>query len=389
MAYLYAFAGQASKTQALVRRLLDTMYGTGPDGLSGNEDCGQMSAWFVLSALGFYPVTPASTTYVLGTPLFPRATITLEHGSPLVISAPAVSPSSWYVTGVTLDGVPSLRAWIDHAQLAGGGELLFDVGPEPNRQFGLAVADRPRQAIDEFPIVPAPFVTSGEPLFRGTTRLSFGHVDPSASMHVTLDGTNPGPGTPRALAPLEVTRTTTARAVAVDAAGAASPIVDVSLHRIPDALRLTLSTAYEARYHGGGPLALVDGRRGGPNFRLGRWQGYLGRDLEAIVDFGASRDIDRVSVGVLQDTKSWILMPRDVTFAVSDDGVTYRDLGTAAPDVDPRAESAIIREPGLDVVRHRARFLRVRVRHAGPLPEWHAGAGEPSWLFIDEIVVRP
>ena len=92
MAYLYAFAGQPWKTQAMVRRLVDTMYTDRPDGLIGNEDCGQMSAWYVLSALGFYAVAPGSGQYVIGTPLFPKATIRLENGRRFVVRAPNVSP---------------------------------------------------------------------------------------------------------------------------------------------------------------------------------------------------------------------------------------------------------------------------------------------------------
>jgi len=92
IAYLYALAGQPWKTQAVVRRLIDTMYAARPDGLSGNEDCGQMSAWLVLSALGFYPVAPGSDQYVLGSPLFPAATLNLEDGRRFVIRASGVSP---------------------------------------------------------------------------------------------------------------------------------------------------------------------------------------------------------------------------------------------------------------------------------------------------------
>jgi hypothetical protein len=270
-----------------------------------------------------------------------------------------------------------------------GGELTFEMGTEPNPAFGRAEPDRPRQAIDEFPIVPAPFVVSGEPLFRGSTTLTFGHLDPAAAVRVTTDGSQPGPASPRAPEQLAVDRTATVKAVAIDAAGVSSPAIAVSVHRVPDSLGLTLSAPYEPRYHGGGALALVDGRRGGPNFRLGRWQGYLGRDLEATVDFGAPRDVAYVGVGALQDSRSWILMPRDVAFAVSDDGVTYRELGHRGHDVDRDEGTPVVREIGLDVPGTRARYLRLRVRHAGPLPGWHPGAGQPSWLFLDEIVVRP
>ena len=103
MAYLYAYAGQPWKTQAMARRILETMDGLGPDGLSGNEDCGQMSAWYVMSALG-WSVTPGSTRYVIGSPLFERATVNLENGRRFVITARGASREAKDIWRATLNG---------------------------------------------------------------------------------------------------------------------------------------------------------------------------------------------------------------------------------------------------------------------------------------------
>ncbi len=143
IAYLYCYAGQPWKTQAMVRRLLETMYRNEPDGMAGNEDCGQMSAWFVLSALGFYPVDPVSGQYVLGTPLFDSATIEISPGKKLEITAKRPSASDQYTQTVTLNGKPHAKTWFHHADIVNGGTIVFELASVPNKSFGSAVGASP------------------------------------------------------------------------------------------------------------------------------------------------------------------------------------------------------------------------------------------------------
>jgi predicted alpha-1,2-mannosidase len=141
-AYLYAYCGAPAKAQAMVRRLCTEMYKADPDGVIGNDDCGQMSAWFVLSALGFYPVDPVSAVYVFGSPLFDAAEMRLGQGRTLRVIARGNAPDAPYVQAVRWNGKPWTRNWISHAELAKGGELVFEMGRQPSR-FGTAKADRP------------------------------------------------------------------------------------------------------------------------------------------------------------------------------------------------------------------------------------------------------
>jgi predicted alpha-1,2-mannosidase len=141
--YLYAYTGAPWKTQRMVRRLLTEMYKAAPDGMIGNDDCGQMSAWFVLSALGFYPVDPVSTVYVFGSPLFDRAEVTVGNGRRLIVEAPGNGPGRPYIQSVEWSGRPWTTSWIAHRDLIRGGTLTFRMGPQPNRNFGRAHADRP------------------------------------------------------------------------------------------------------------------------------------------------------------------------------------------------------------------------------------------------------
>ena len=141
--YLYCYAGQPWKTQARVRQIMDEMYRPVPDGLCGNDDCGQMSAWYVFSALGFYPVAPTSNQYVLGSPAVRRAEITFGGGRTFVVVAENQAPDHVYVREVRLDGVSLDRNFITHDEVVRGGELRFVMSDQPNRKRGTDTEARP------------------------------------------------------------------------------------------------------------------------------------------------------------------------------------------------------------------------------------------------------
>jgi predicted alpha-1,2-mannosidase len=132
--YMYCHLGQPWKTQARVRQVMREMYRPTPDGLCGNDDVGQMSAWYVFSALGFYPVTPGSGQYVVGSPAVERAELDLGNGRTLVVMVENQSLDNVYVDRVSLDGVPLDRSFVTHDELVAGGELRFVMRPTPNRQ---------------------------------------------------------------------------------------------------------------------------------------------------------------------------------------------------------------------------------------------------------------
>jgi predicted alpha-1,2-mannosidase len=138
--YLFVYAGQPWLTQKWVRRILEQAYYAEVDGICGNDDMGQMSAWYVMSALGFYPVCPGDNVYVLGSPLFGKAVIRLDskwqRGTTFVIIAHGNSSANCYVQSAQLNGKPLQRAWITHAEINSGGTLEFVMGSEPNFRWG-------------------------------------------------------------------------------------------------------------------------------------------------------------------------------------------------------------------------------------------------------------
>lgn len=144
IAYLYAYVGQQWKTARLTRYILKEFYHDRPDGIIGNEDCGQMSAWYIFSSLGFYPVFTASGQYVLGSPLFDRATINLENGKAFTVEAIDNSPENIYIQSVELNGKKYGFSFISHEDILRGGILRIRMGREPNYGFGEGITSRPQ-----------------------------------------------------------------------------------------------------------------------------------------------------------------------------------------------------------------------------------------------------
>jgi len=143
MTYLYNYAGQPWKTQYWVREVMDKLYHPGPDGYCGDEDNGQTSAWYVFSALGFYPVCPAMDQYVIGSPLFQTATLTLENGKQVVIEAPKNSTAKRYIRRATLNGKEYAKNWLDHRELMQGAKIVFEMDETPNMKKGVSDQDVP------------------------------------------------------------------------------------------------------------------------------------------------------------------------------------------------------------------------------------------------------
>mgnify|MGYP001766376409 CR=1 FL=1 len=143
MIYLYNYAGQPWKTQKWVREVMNRMYAPTPDGYCGDEDNGQTSAWYVFSAMGFYPVTPGSDQYVLGAPLFKKITLKLENGREVVLNAPANSAENKYIDAVTFNGREYTRNWLSHSELMKGAQIEFKMASEPNQKRGTTPRDFP------------------------------------------------------------------------------------------------------------------------------------------------------------------------------------------------------------------------------------------------------
>jgi predicted alpha-1,2-mannosidase len=163
VAYLYDYAGAPYKTQERVRQVMATLFNDTPAGQCGNVDCGQMAAWYVFSALGFYPVAPASGVYAIGSPVVKKAVISLDakkyHGKKFTMVAENNSTKNIYIQSATLNGKPLTQAWLTHEQITSGGTLRLVMGPKPNREWGRAQDVRPPTTMPKgfkYPELPPP-----------------------------------------------------------------------------------------------------------------------------------------------------------------------------------------------------------------------------------------
>ena len=141
--YLYAWTSQPWKTQYWLREILNKMYRNATDGLGGNDDCGQMSAWYIFSVMGFYPVCPGTDQYVLGAPYLPYLKLKLPNGKTLEIKAPGVSDKKRYVRSLKINGTVYDKMYITHEDLMKGGVFEFSMSSSPNKRRGLSDPDKP------------------------------------------------------------------------------------------------------------------------------------------------------------------------------------------------------------------------------------------------------
>lgn len=189
MAYLYCYEGMPWRTCELTRKLLDEMYSPSPEGIIGNEDCGQMSAWYVLSAMGFYPVCPGSGQFVLTSPLFEEAAVSLAGGKTLTIKAEGARRNK-YAGEVRFNGESIPENWISYDRLMGGGELEFKMLGAPDRSRG-ASAEAAPYSMTRGEFVSMPYTDSKLDLFKGQTEIRLYSATDDACVRYTLDGSEP------------------------------------------------------------------------------------------------------------------------------------------------------------------------------------------------------
>jgi len=389
MAYLYNYIGKPYKTQEIIHQIKTTLYSDKPDGLSGNEDCGQMSAWYVMSALGFYPVTPASNMYVFGTPTFDKARITLENGKTFIINAKGASNGNYFVHRANYNDNPYPKSYFSHSDLVRGGILNLEMANTPNPEWGAALKDRPKQMIEENRICPTPSIIAETLTFRDSLKIEMNDLLKEAEIYFTLDESEPTLTSTKYNSPFYIKKSSQFRAIAYHPNFGYSQSIEASFYKVEGSTSISLTNPYSKLYAAGGDLALIDHVRGNANFKTGTWQGYYGVDLEAVLDLGKSTSVSSLELGCIQDTYSWIFMPEKVSFYTSVDGNKWDLAGIIPNTVDEKYEGGIIKKFNLNIVpKRKARFIKVVAKNRGLCPDWHVGAGNKSWIFADEIVVN-
>ena len=394
IAYMYNYTGSPWKTQGLVHRIMNDLYHPTPDGLSGNEDCGQMSAWYVFSALGFYPVAPGSDHYVIGSPKVEKAEIRLENGKTFELRVLNSGEKNIYVQSLKLNGARYTKSFLLQEDIINGGLLEFTMGAEPNTDFGHVQGERPNTQIPGPKLVPAPILKKSKQAFVNFDTIVIECPLKDVSIFYTIDGSQPSvssygipaENTQRYGGAIVVSESTVIRALAFHPEWGQSREIRTETLKVPRRWKIQVAHPYASFYSAGGDLGLIDFRTGSASFHYG-WQGYEGHDLDVTIDFGEEIVLESLALRCLQDQNSWIFMPEEVLFYTSVNGVDFELAGQMKNTIDPRTEGVIIESFSASPDKA-ASHLRVVARNRAVCPEWHKGAGKKSWVFADEILVN-
>lgn len=384
--YLYNFAGKAYKTQQRIHQVMNEMYHAAPDGLAGNEDCGQMSAWYVLSALGFYPVTPASGNYIIGTPLFKQAIIHLENGKSFNILANGVSDKRFYIRDASLNAHTLTTSYFKHLDIMKGGNLVFNMSASPS-MFGNN--NFPTTQIVGDAVTINPVIDGGDESFYGSKTIKLSCTQPGVKIYYTLDGQMPAKERGSLYkGQFNISSTTNIRAIAVDGNGQPSKVTTAQFHQRKNDYAILSATAYEPEYAAGGKQALLDELYGTPDWRKGNWQGYQNNDVDVTIDMKVVKIISNVKANFIQDVGAWIVMPKEVIIEVSEDQLGYKQVFDGKDFLPVTDIKVRIAEVAANFPPVQARYVRFRAVQYGKLPTWHESAGSQSHIFIDEIGIK-
>lgn len=348
VAYLYNYIDKPEKTTALVHQILDEFYTNSPDGLIGNEDCGQMSAWYILSSMGIYSVTPGELGWQTTEPYFDEIKINFEDGTSQTITKNTPKEKLKDL------GFKSIDSMLDMAHSL---------------------------------IVTTPYFEYESRSFKNEMTTEIKSIDPNAEIYYTFLGPNESPKEYKYEKPIRINSSLGIEAY-VKKGENVSNSVKAEFYKRPNDYEISITSKVHPLYTAGGPEALLDGIKGTENWRKGDWQGYQGTDFEAIIDLKKPTKVTSVSAGFLQDARPWILFPKKVEVYVSRDGKDYKLFGTANLNVDAADETVQIKRVRLQSEFTNIRYVKLIAQNYGPLPQSHVSAGEPAYIFVDEITIE-
>ncbi|NDC30972.1 MAG: glycoside hydrolase family 92 protein [Bacteroidetes bacterium] len=338
MAYLYNFIGKPEKTEQKVIQIINEMYSNMPDGLSGNEDCGQMSAWYVFSAMGFYPFCPGENKYARGKSIFDEVQILgkkFEFTTTEIVEDTKSNNSNFEISPI----IDADRKIFKDSLLVS----MYSLNPnKPTVYYTMTGADE--QILMETPIK-----AFTKPFYIKNSVKIHAHSDNKIENYLN----------------------------------------EAYFHKIPHNWTIKLNCKYNKQYTAGGEAGIIDGLFGYKDWHKGGWQGYQSQDFEAIIDMQESKEISEISSSYLQDSRSWILLPKDVEYFVSNDGINFTSVAKVGHDLDWNTEEKILKKLATELPQKvKTRYLKVLAKNYGALPKGHLGFGGDAFIFIDEIEVK-
>ena len=387
MAYLYNYTNAPSKAQSTLDRIMREMYHNAPDGLSGNEDCGQMSAWYVLSAMGLYQISPGVPSYEIGRPMMDKALIKLENGKEFLIVATNNSETNMFLQKIILNGREITSTNISHQQIMEGGRLELVMGDKANNKL----KNKTAKSKINGQFTPIPYFENSKSTFTDSISVSINFPKAGSNpfqIRYTLDGSEPKISSNKFLIPILLRESTTVKAALYNPqTKKMGRSVETSFVKLDTNLQIRLKSEYASQYSAGGQDALIDGIIGGNDYRTGEWQGFQDKDLEATLRFTQAKKIDTLQLSFLQDTRSWIFAPEKVQLKVTYENgkseVMVREYLTKKEDNSIRKINF-----SFSLSEMKIKSIEIKAEHVPEIPEWHLSPGNFTWLFVDEIVVK-
>lgn len=343
IAYLYNYIDKPEKTKYYVHKILQEFYTNTPDGLIGNEDCGQMSAWYVLSAMGIYPTIPSIPTWQATEPFFEKAIIHLENGESIKITS---------------------QTSIQELERIDAKDFVVKANPV-------------------IPFVETPFVMDNSMSFEKTKKIQLQAYQEKDEIFYSFDSIL----FVKYEMPFLILETKNLYFYA-ERNGVKSSVNKASYIKKPNDYSIELLTRYNPQYNAEGPQGLIDGIYGANNWKTGHWQGYQGEPLEAIIDLKKETNISKVGISSLQDSRSWILYPSSFKVLISNDGKEFKEVAAIPLEVQPFDYSVSIKKDETSELNVSARYVKVVVETYGALPKGHQGFGGEAFIFIDEIEIE-
>lgn len=382
MAYLYNYSGNPGKTQKLITRIVNEQYSDTPDGLCGNEDCGQMSAWYVLSTLGIYPVNPCGGMFDVGKLQVDSAVIHFENGHNVLLKTGSELPRDEAVQA------PSISL----GMLQYFSTIAIPVYPDTVNSYILASLNPQPYEIHRLP-APVIISTSGSSrTFTDKRTIELMSLHHGTEIYLSVNNKP----FEKYTHPFVITDNSEVRAyatlqVAASHSAAPSDTAIATYTKAPSWKSIAIRNAYAPQYSAGGDRALIDGLTGTTNFRTGLWQGYEGVEMDVVIDLGKSFTIDSISVNFLQDEQAWIFLPTSLMFEITDDTTKWEGTGII---IDKTGAASYHLDDEIKIENHvvnpnkKGRFVRLTATNKGTCPPGHPGEGKPAWLFADEITVK-
>ncbi|MEQ3691175.1 MAG: glycoside hydrolase domain-containing protein, partial [Flavobacterium sp.] len=323
--------------------------------LIGNEDCGQMSAWYVLSSMGIYQVTPGEDYWqTMMPPYFENVKATKTDGRKEFVLSTNDRTGFLNQEGketVEKEFVPSIIPVpvIEAESKSFKDKMMVQI--KGSKQFNQKIYYRINEDSKEVP----PFIPYSEAF----------EINKSSKVEAYIERIVGGKP-PR------------------------SNTISAQFFKKPNNYTVDIKSKYNPQYHAGGNEGLIDGIFGNENWRKGEWQGYQNEDFEATIDMQVVKNISEIRSNYLQDTRSWILMPTKVEYYISEDNIKFTKVGTVENSVDPKEYETVIKSFDLKFTPQKARYVKVIATNFGKLPEWHQGfpSNGDAFIFIDEITVN-